>query len=75
MKDVLKKVKDGTLSRVIRSNSNNNNEYATISVAITKAILEPGAVVVKMTGAAILMSRVNVLKVKNSINNKRVEEK
>ena len=31
VKDVLKRVKDGTLSRVIKSNSNNHNEYATVS--------------------------------------------
>lgn len=74
VKDVLKKVKDGTLSRVIKSNSNHNNEYATVSVAMTKAVLEPGAVLVKMTGASILMSRVNVLKVTNSIKDIKVEE-
>ena len=74
VKDVLKRVKDGTLSRVIKSNSNNHNEYATVSVAMTKAVVEPGAVVVKMTGASILMSRVNVLKAKNSIKDIKVEE-
>lgn len=74
VKDVLKRVKDGTLSRVIKSNSNNHNEYATVSVAMTKAVIEPGAVVVKMIGASILMSRVNVLKVKNSIKDIILEE-
>ena len=71
VKDVLKKVKDGTLSRVIKSNSNHYNEYATVSVAMTKAVVEPGAIVVKMTGASILMSRVNVLKITNLIKEEK----
>ena len=44
------------------------------AAAVTGLNVEPGAVVVKMTGASILMSRVNVLKVKNSIKDIKVEE-
>ena len=55
------------MSRIIKANTLNNNEYATISVAITKADLEPNSVVIKMTGAAILMNRVNVLKATNTV--------
>lgn len=66
-KDVLRAINDGELSRIIKANTLNNNEYATISVAITKADLEPNSVVIKMTGAAILMNRVNVLKATNTV--------
>lgn len=62
-KDVLRAVKSEELTRVLKSNTENYNEYATVSVGITRAQVEPPAVVVKMTGMAIVMSRVNVLPV------------
>lgn len=64
-KDVLRAVKSEELTRVLKSNTENYNEYATVSVGITRAQVEPPAVVVKMTGMAIVMSRVNVLPVSN----------
>lgn len=71
-KDVLRAINDGELSRVVKSNKNNNNEYATVSVAITKADLAHESVVIKMAGAAILMVRVNVLNSTNTLKNNSV---
>ncbi len=66
-KDVLRAVKSEELTRVLKSNTDNYNEYATVSIGITRAQVEPPSVVVNMTGMAIVMSRVNVINKKNVI--------
>lgn len=74
VKDVLHAVKGDELTRVLKSNNENTNEYATASLAITTTAIEDDSVVVKMSGVAILMSRVNILQNKNSLNSKGVME-
>ena len=64
-KDVLRAVKSDELARVLKSNTDNHNEYATISLGITRPHVEPPAVVIDMTGMAIVMSRVNVIQKNN----------
>lgn len=64
-KDVLRAVKSGELARVLKSNTDNHNEYATITLGITRPHVEPQAVVIDMTGMAIVMSRVNVIQTSN----------
>lgn len=65
VKDVLRAVKSEELTRVLKSNTDNHNEYATISLAITRPRIESHSVIIDMTGMAIVMSRVNVLNSKN----------
>lgn len=74
VKDVLHAVKSDELTRVLKSNNENVNEYATASLAFTTTAIEDDSVVVKMSGVAILMSRVNILHGKNSQNTKGVQE-
>ena len=62
--DVLRGLKSNELARILTSNTDRCNEYATASLGITRAHLDPDAVVIDMTGMAILMKRVNVLQVK-----------
>ena len=64
-KDVLRAVKSEELARILKSNTENHNEYATISLGITRPHIEPPAVVIDMTGMAIVMSRVNVIQKNN----------
>lgn len=66
-RDVLRAVKSEELARILKSNNDNYNEYATVSIGITRAHIEPPSVVVNMTGMAIVMSRVNVINKKNVI--------
>lgn len=66
-KDVLRAIKYDELTRILKANTDNYNEYATISLAISTANVEPDAVVINMQGIAILMHRVNVL------NQKKIE--
>lgn len=66
-KDIYRTVKSDALSRIVTSNENNHNEYATVSLAVTRAKLEPDAVVLDMTGMAFVMKRVNVLPVNKTI--------
>ena len=61
-KDVLRAVKYEELARILKSNSNNYNEYAAVSLGLTRPRIEPPAVVIDMTGMAIVMYRVNVFK-------------
>ena len=63
-KEVLRAVKSEELARILKSNKDGYNEYATISLGITRAHIEPPSVVIKMTGMEIIMSRVNILPVK-----------
>lgn len=67
-KDVLRAVKYEELARVLKSNTGNNNEYAAVSLGITRPRIEPPSVVIDMTGMAIVMSRVNVFSVNNKID-------
>ncbi len=62
--DVYRAVKSDEIARVVKSNSDNNNEYATVTLAVTRAMLEPPTVVINMTGMAFIMKRVNVIKKK-----------
>ncbi len=66
-KDVYRAVKSDELSRILKSNTNNNNEYAAISLAITRAKVELPDIVINMTGMAFVMKRVNVIKVNDKI--------
>ncbi len=60
-KDIFKPLKNDELSRLVKANTNNNNEYATVSLALTRANVEPDTVLLKMTGVAFVMKRVNIL--------------
>ena len=66
-KDVFRSIKTETLARILTANKDRNNEYATISIAITRAQVEPPSVVINMTGMAFIMKRVNVLSVNNNV--------
>ena len=73
-KDVLRAVKSDELARVLKSNTENHNEYATVSLGITRPHIEPPAVVIDMTGMAIVMSRVNVLPASNVVKKEEKEQ-
>ncbi|MBQ9246550.1 hypothetical protein IJ182_09820 [bacterium] len=60
-KDVFHAVKNDSIARIIKSNTDGNNEYATVSLAITRAQVEPSSVIINMTGMAFIMQRINVL--------------
>ena len=64
--DVFRAVKGDELARILKANKTNNNEYATVSIALTRAKVEPSSVVLNMTGMAFVMKRVNVLSVNNN---------
>ncbi len=64
--DVLRGVKSDELTRILKANKDGYNEYATASIGITRATVEPPSVVINMTGMAVIMQRVNILPVKNS---------
>ncbi len=66
-KDVFRAIKSDSIARILKSNNNGNNEYATLSVAVTRAQVEPTSVVVNMTGMAFAMKRINVLSVNANI--------
>ena len=66
-KDVLRAVKSNELARMLKANTSGCNEYATISLGITRAHVEMPSVVIGMTGMAIVMSRVNVINKNNVI--------
>ncbi len=65
--DVYKAIKNDELSRLVYANKDNKNEYATVSLAITRAKVEPDTLVLNMTGIAFVMKRVNVLHL-NKVN-------
>ena len=67
VKDVFRTVKNGELARILKANNTNNNEYATASIALTRAKVEPSSVVLDMTGIAFVMKRVNVLSVNQNM--------
>lgn len=68
--------KNNNLERIVKANSDNYNEYATVSLGVTKAgIIKNGdeidMVKIYMTGMAFVMSRVNV----EQVINHKVEQK
>ena len=67
-KEVFRSVKNETLTRVLKANTDGNNEYATASIAITRAQVEPNSVVINMTGMAFVMKRVNVTALNKNVN-------
>lgn len=70
-KDVLRAIKYEELARILKSNTENYNEYAAVSLGLTRPRIEPPSVVIDMTGMAIVMSRVNVLPI-NSVKEKEI---
>ena len=66
-KDVFRSIKSETLSRILTSNKDQNNEYATVSIAITRAHVQPPSLVLNMTGMAFVMKRVNVLSLNKNV--------
>lgn len=70
-KDVLRAVKSTELARLLTANSENHNEYATISLGITRPHVELPSVVIDMTGMAIMMQRVNVIQKNNVIKTEK----
>ena len=72
-KDVLRAIKYEELARILKSNKENYNEYATVSLGLTRPRIEPPSVVIDMTGMAIVMSRVNVLPA-NAVNIKEIKD-
>lgn len=67
-KDVYRAIKKDELARILTANKTNNNEYATVSIALTRAQVEPESVVLNMTGIAFIMKRVNVLPLNKNVN-------
>ena len=65
--DVFRAVKSDELSRILKANKTNNNEYATASLALTRAKVDPSSVVLNMTGMAFVMKRVNVLPINENV--------
>ena len=65
--DVFRTVKKDELARILKANKTNNNEYATASIALTRAKVEPSTVVLNMTGMAFAMKRVNVLSMNDNV--------
>ena len=71
-KDVLRAIKYEELARILKANTENYNEYAAVSLGLTRPRIEPPSVVIDMTGMAIVMSRVNVLPV-NPVIDKEIK--
>ena len=73
-KDVFRAIKSEKLARVLHANKDNHNEYTTVSIALTRAEVEPPAVNINMTGMAFAMKRINVMpfkQKKESLNEKQ----
>lgn len=62
-KDVFRAIKYEELARLLKANKNKHNEYATLSIALSRTKFEPSSLVLDMTGMAFVMKRVNVLSV------------
>lgn len=62
-KDVFRAIKYEELARILKSNTNKHNEYATVSIALSRTKYEPASLVLDLTGMAFVMKRVNVLSV------------
>lgn len=63
-KDVFRAIKSDALSRVLKANTDGNNEYATATIGVTRVSVEPPKVTVGMTGMAFAMTRINVINAK-----------
>jgi len=65
-KEVFRKIKEsGMLERIVKANDEGYNEQAVVSVGITKTeVTEEKTLSVKVSGVAFLMTRVNVVQVK-----------
>lgn len=61
VKPPFKAVTNGTLARVLKANTEGLNEYASVSIALTRAETSPDKIHINMTGTAFLMKRVNVI--------------
>lgn len=72
-KDSYRSVKSGELERVLKSNKDGNNEYAAVTLGITRATIEPPEVVFNMTGMAFIITRVNIHK-KNVKEDKEIND-
>ena len=68
-KDVFRAIKSDELCRVLKSNTEGNNEYATATIAITRVSVQPPKVTVGMTGMAFIMTRINI------VNSKKEEKR
>lgn len=74
--DAFRRIYDGTLERVFKSNSDNVNEYAVGSVGITHAEnYDAERIRVYMSGMAFLMTRINVVPENKFINIKEEKKK
>lgn len=69
--DVLRAVKSTELARLLTSNNEKHNEYATVSLGITRPHVELPSVIIDMTGMAIVMQRVNVVQKNNIIKSEK----
>ncbi len=72
-KDNYRSVKSGELERVLKANKDGNNEYAAMTLGITRATIEPPEVVFNMTGMAFIITRVNIYK-KNVKEDKEIND-
>ena len=66
-KDIFRAIKSEKLARVLNANKEGKNEYATVSIALTRAEVEPPQVNINMTGMAFSMKRINVIPFSSSI--------
>ena len=71
-KDVFRAIKSESIARIVKANTAGYNEYATVSMAITRAKVEPTSVVIDMTGMVFAMKRVNVFSINKDI---KIKEK
>ncbi len=60
-KDIFRAIKSEKLARVLTANKDNKNEYTTVSIALTRAEVEPPQVNINMTGMAFAMKRINTI--------------
>lgn len=75
-KDVFRSVRSGKLERLLMSNSDGNNEYAAVTIGITRPKVVPPELKFDITGMAFVMTRVNVIEPaeikENILNNKEI---
>ena len=73
-KDVFKGMKSDVLERVLTSNTDNHNEYASVTIGITVPVVNPPEMSFDMVGMAFVMSRVNVVNKKNDMDRYAIVE-
>ena len=75
-KDVFRAIRSDKLERLLTSNSDKNNEYAAVTIGITRPKVVPPDLKFDMTGMAFVMKRVNVVSPaenkENILNNKEI---